>query len=43
MFVPKLNEADLSDIPKEVKDKIDIILVENYIDIYNDLFKRKKN
>ena len=43
MFVPKLNEADLSDIPKEVKDKIEIILVQNYIDIYNDLFKRKKN
>lgn len=43
MFVPKLNEADLSDIPKEVKDKIEIVLVQNYMDIYNDLFKRKKN
>ena len=39
MFVPKLNEADLSDIPKEVKDKIEIVLVQNYMDIYNDLFK----
>ena len=43
MFVPKLNEADLSDIPKEVKDKIEIVLVQNYIDIYDDLFKKKKS
>ena len=43
MFVPKLNEADLSDIPKEVKDKIEIVLVQNYMDIYDDLFKKKKN
>ena len=41
MFVPKLNEADLSDIPKEVKDKIEIVLVQDYMDIYNDLFKKK--
>ena len=39
MFVPKLNEADLSDIPKEVKDKIEIVLVQNYMDIYDNLFK----
>mgnify|MGYP004678417431 CR=1 FL=1 len=41
MFVPKLNEADLSDIPKAVKDKIEIVLVQDYMDIYNDLFKKK--
>lgn len=43
MYVPKLNKADLSDIPKEVKDKIEIVLVQNYIDIYDDLFKKKKS
>jgi len=39
VFIPKENEKEIEDIPKEVKDKIKIILVENYIDIYKKLFK----
>ena len=34
IFIPRENEKDLKDIPDEVKDKIEFILVDNYIDIY---------
>lgn len=44
IFIPKKNEADLSDIPKEIKDNMEFILVDNYNEIYKKLFKtRKKN
>lgn len=39
VFIPKENEKEIEDIPKEIKDKIKIILVNNYIDIYKKLFK----
>ena len=39
LFIPKANEKDLEDLPKEVKDNIKIYLVDNYKDIYNKLFK----
>lgn len=38
VYIPKSNEADLDDIPSIVKEKIDIKLVSDYIQIYNDLF-----
>lgn len=38
IIIPKENEKDLEDIPKEIKDKIKIILVDNYIDIYKKFF-----
>ena len=37
IFIPRENEKDLKDIPDEVKDKIEFILVDNYIDIYKEL------
>ena len=41
IFIPRENEKDLKDIPDEVKDKIEFILVDNYIDIYKELGGRK--
>ena len=42
ILIPKKNEADIVDIPKEVKEKLEIKLVENYNEIYNEIFKIKK-
>lgn len=42
-FIPKKNENDIEDIPSEIKKDINIVLVENYIDIYNEIFNKKKN
>ncbi len=39
IFIPKANEKDLEELPKEVKDNIRIILVDNYNEIYKELFK----
>ena len=39
IFIPKSNEKDLEELPKEIKDNIKIVLVDNYKDIYNELFK----
>lgn len=38
IFLPKENEKDLEKVPKEVKNKIKFIFIENYNDIYNNLF-----
>lgn len=42
ILVPKKNERDIDDIPKDVKDGLDIILVNNYKDVYNYIFSKKK-
>ena len=34
VFIPKDNEPDLEEIPKEIKNKIDFILVDDYIQIF---------
>ena len=39
IFIPKANEKDLEELPKEVKDNIKIILIDNYKEIYKELFK----
>ena len=39
IFIPKENEKDLEDIPKEIIKDIKFILVDNYSEIYNNLFK----
>ncbi len=39
IFIPKTNENDLDEIPNEIKKKVDFILVDNYKDIYNYIFK----
>lgn len=41
IFIPKENEKDLKEIPEEIKAKIDFILVENYMDIYNKIGVKK--
>ena len=38
VYIPKANESDLDDIPKLIKDKIEIVLVSDYMEIYKDLF-----
>lgn len=39
LFVPKENSNDVSWLENDLKDNIEYIEVENYIDIYNQLFK----
>ena len=39
IIIPKENEKDLEDIPKEIKDNLKIILVEKYDDVYKQIFK----
>ena len=38
IYIPKSNVLDLNDIPTDIKGKINIKLVDNYSEIYNDLF-----
>ena len=40
IYIPKRNILDLNDIPEYIKDKIDIKLIDNYSEIYQDLFKK---
>lgn len=42
IFIPKENERDIDEIPKEVQEKLNIVLIENYDEIYSNLFKKKK-
>lgn len=42
VFIPKKNEKDIDDIPKEVIKDIEIILVEHYEEIFNYIFNKKK-
>jgi len=39
VFIPKENEKDLDEIPKEIKDDLEFVVVNNYSDIYKKLFK----
>lgn len=38
VFIPRENEKDLDEIPKEIRDDISFILVDNYSDIYKNIF-----
>ena len=40
VFLPLDNSYDLDDVPKEVQDKLEIVFVKDYADIYNNLFKK---
>lgn len=42
IYIPYNNKVDLDNIPNNIKDKIDIRLVNNYDEIYKDLFKNVK-
>ena len=39
-YIPKDNENELDDVPDKVKEKLNIILVKDYEDIYNEIFKK---
>lgn len=41
VYVPDQNKSDLETIPDYIKNKIEIILVNNYKSIFNDLFLKK--
>ena len=41
VYVPDQNKSDLETIPDYIKNKIEIILVNNYKTIFNDLFLKK--
>ena len=38
VFIPKENEKDLTEVPKEIKNNLEYILVENYKEVYEKLF-----
>ena len=40
VYLPKDNENDLKEIEDIYQDKIKVILVDNYVEIYNNLFKK---
>ena len=42
IFIPRMNEKDLDEVPEEVKNDIDFILVDRYQDIHKVLFKKKR-
>lgn len=39
VFLPLSNKNEIDNIPKQVKDKLDIVFVNDYMEIYNDIFK----
>ena len=39
LFIPKENERDISEIPIEIASSFEIIFVDNYMEIFNNLFK----
>ena len=41
IFIPRENEKDLKDIPEEIKDNIEFILVDNYLDIFKNIGDKK--
>ena len=42
IIIPKQNEKDLEDIPQEVKNNTEIILVNSYFEVYQEIFNKKK-
>lgn len=43
VFIPKDNEKDLDDIPKEIKDDLEFVLVSKYDEVYEKLFTGDDN
>ena len=39
IYIPKSNINDLEEVPSQIKDKLKIIYVEDYMDIFKDIFK----
>ena len=36
------NKNDLDTVPDSIKNQLDIICVENFVDVYKELFKKSK-
>ena len=43
IFIPRENEKDLKEIPDNIKEKIEFVLVDDYLDIYNSVGGNEKN
>lgn len=43
IYLPRANERDLEEIPDEVTSMIDFVFVDTYLDIYKDLFQKRKS
>lgn len=43
IFIPRENEKDLKEIPDYIKDKIEFVLIDNYLDIFNNIGGKKNN
>lgn len=41
VYLPKLNEKDIEDVPEEVVKDLSIVYVDNYINIFNDIKEKK--
>ena len=41
IFLPRENENDLEDVPEEVKKDIEFLFVDNYFDVYQEIFERE--
>ena len=41
IFIPLANKLDIEVIPQSIKDNVEIILVKDYKEIYNELFNKK--
>ncbi len=41
IFIPLANKLDIEEIPQRIKDNVEIILVKDYKEIYNELFNKK--
>ena len=39
VYIPKSNFSDLEEIPKEIKESLEIVEVENFDDVYTKFFK----
>ena len=37
IYIPRENEKDLKEIPEDIKSKIEFVLVDTYMDVFNDL------
>ena len=42
VYLPLDNEGDVSLVPSEIKDKLDIRFISNYEEVFNELFKKSK-
>ena len=42
VFIPLENKLDLEEVPEDIKDKLDIVLVRDYLDVYYYLFHEEE-